>query len=209
MTLYCKAGDKPKVIYRFKGDKNDSTFYSEISPIDVNSVPFENPNLPDEIYAWNFSTGLNPRTTLADMPFRAKGKLTNFKVTGLINTDTVNGVVNGNWSCQFQDGDGNIITGSAVGRYPGDEPKLVKILVPNPDKPPEDICRLTVKNALGNTIFTASGKCPITYRVVCANCPDGYQECQTDKYPGYCCIPCKETASKINNLVPKTRCCHG
>ena len=34
-------------------------------------------------------------------------------------------------------------------------------------------------------------------------CPEGYIKCSSDKYPGYCCIPCKETASKIRAIGNK------
>ncbi|MBD2360047.1 hypothetical protein H6G36_02335 [Anabaena minutissima FACHB-250] len=204
MSLFCEIGDKPKVIYRVSGATEDSVFYAQTSPIDVNVVPFENPNLPGEIYAWNFSTNLNPRSTLAELGFRAKGKLTDFSVGNLLNTDTVNGQQIGNWSASFKDGDGNTISGSAIGYYPGDTPTLVKLLVPG-EKPPTDICQLQVKDAGGTLLFTASGKCPINYKVACSNCPDGQIECKHNKYPGYCCIPCQSTASKINNLAAKTR----
>lgn len=204
MTLYCDIGDKPKVIYRANGETKDSIYYSEVSPIDVTVVPYENPNLPGEIYAWNFSTALNPRSGLSELTFRAKGKLTDFKVGNLINTDTVNGQQIGNWSASFKDGDGNTISGSAVGYYPGDTPQLVKLLVPG-EKPPTDICQLIIKDSVGNQLFTASGKCPITYKVACGNCPPGQIECKTNKHPGYCCIPCQSTASKINNLAAKVR----
>ncbi|MBD2344171.1 hypothetical protein [Anabaena subtropica] len=205
MSLYCEIGDKPKVIYRANGDKEDSIFYAEVSPIDVSVVPVENPNLKDEIYAWNFSTNLNPRTTLQDMPFRAVGKLTAFRVTGTGSINTVNGQQIAEYSAEFRDGNGALITGSAVGNYPGDTPKLVKILIPNEDKPPEDICRLEVRNTNGDLIFSASGKCPIPFKVACGNCPPGQIECKSNKYPGYCCIPCQGTAAKINNLAAKVR----
>lgn len=205
MTLYCNIGDKPKVIYRASGDTKDKEYYAPIAPIDVNVIPFENPNLPNETYAWNFSTALNPRAGLSQLTFRAKGKLTDFKVGNLINTDTVNGQQIGNWAASFKDGNGNIISGSAVGYYPGDMPKLVKLLVPDPIKPPTDICQLQVKDINGKLLFTSSGKCPITYKVICGNCAEGEQECKTNKYPGYCCIPCQKTATRINNLAAKVR----
>ncbi|MCC5597969.1 hypothetical protein [Nostoc favosum] len=202
MTQYCKLGDKPKVIYRKNGASEDNVFYANVSPIDVTVVPYENPNLPNQMYAWNFSTALNPRTTLEQMPFRAIGKLTDFKVTGLINTDTVNGVQIGNWSCQFKDGNGSLIAGSAVGYHPNDPPTLAKILIPNPDSP-SDICKLQIKDTNGNLLFTASGKCPILYKVACGDCPDESHKCTHNKYPGYCCVPCKQTGDRLKNLANK------
>ncbi|BAT56381.1 hypothetical protein NOS3756_53860 [Nostoc sp. NIES-3756] len=196
MSLYCQVGDKPKVIFRKNGDIQDNTYYSPSSPINVTVTPLDNPNLNGETYAWNFSTNLNPRTTLEQLPFRAIGKLTDFRVTGVISTDTVNGQQVANYGAEFRDGNGNLITGSAVG-YLGDTPKLAKILLPNTNKPPEQICKLEVKDTSQNILFSASGKCPINYQVACGNCPDGYIECKTDSYPGYCCIPCSELRNGI------------
>ena len=40
-----------------------------------------------------------------------------------------------------------------------------------------------------------------TVEVACDdNCPEGYLKCTSDKYPGYCCLPCKRTANKIRAL---------
>lgn len=208
MTLYCEIGDKPKVIYRISGDTKNKIFQSEVSPIDVSVVPFENPNLPNETYAWNFSTTRNPKSTLADMPFRAKGKLTNFRVTGIGNIDTVNGQQIAEYSAEFRDGNGALITGSAVGNYPGDEPRLVKLLVPG-DKPPSNICQIRVKDSSGKLLFSDSGKCSITYKVACGNCPPNQCEHKTNAYPGYCCVNCSSVRDKLNSLTNKAKRKHG
>lgn len=44
-----------------------------------------------------------------------------------------------------------------------------------------------------------------TFDVVCGDgrCPAGHQECPHKEYPGYCCIPCASTASKIKKLASK------
>jgi hypothetical protein len=48
------------------------------------------------------------------------------------------------------------------------------------------------------------GDCPITYKFACGDeCPDGHIKCEYPGYPGYCCIPCQATASKIRNLAAK------
>jgi hypothetical protein len=69
--------------------------------------------------------------------------------------------------------------------------------------PGEGGCKLTVKNSNGQQLFEVTGECPINYEVACGNCPPGYIECKTNKHPGYCCVPCQKTASKINNLATK------
>ncbi len=205
MTLYCEIGDKPRVIYRANGATVDSTFQSSIAPIDVSVIPFDNPNLPNELYAFNYSTNLRPKVTIEDMPFRVIGKIRNFRVTRLLNTDVVDGVTLGNWEAAFDYGIDSTFVGSGVGYYPGDLPKLVKILIPNPAKPPDDICKLEVKDINGNLLFSASGKCPIVFKVACGNCPPGEMECATDTYPGYCCIPCSEIRSGIASATAAVR----
>jgi hypothetical protein len=43
-----------------------------------------------------------------------------------------------------------------------------------------------------------------TVEVACDdNCPEGYLKCASNKHPGYCCLPCKETANKIRALGTK------
>ncbi|MDQ3018249.1 MAG: porin [bacterium] len=202
MTLHCKIGQSPKVIYKFKDDKSDRVYLLQVSPVDVSTSPDEDPNIKGETYAWNFSTSLNPRTTLEQMPFRAKGKLTNFKVDSLINTDIVNGVTIGNWRCSFKDGNGNMAFGSAVGYYPNDKPTLAKMLVPG-EKPPDDICQIKIKDATGKLLFSESGKCPCNYQVACEGCPPGSNKCTHKGYPGYCCIPCKQTGDRLQNMANK------
>lgn len=48
--------------------------------------------------------------------------------------------------------------------------------------------------------FSASPK----YKVNCDDeCPPDHCKCPTIKYPGYCCLPCKEIAARINNLAAR------
>lgn len=201
MVLHCKIGDTPKIIYKFK-DTPERIFIPNKSPIDVTISFVVNPNLNGETYAWNFSTNLNPRTTLDQMPFRAKGKLTNFKIDFEVNRQIVNGVEIAEWQCSFKDGDGILITGKAVGYYPNDQPTLVKILLPG-EKPLEDICQIKIKDASGELLFSESGKCPCNYQVACKECPPGYIKCVHKRYPGYCCIPCKTTGDRLKNIANK------
>ena len=67
----------------------------------------------------------------------------------------------------------------------------------------EDGCKLVVSHK-GNILYEEEGECPLEFNVVCDDdCPPGYLKCKSDKYPGYCCLPCKETAFKIQNLGAK------
>lgn len=79
-------------------------------------------------YIWNFSTSLNPRScgNQGECPFLTTGPITNFKVTGIINRDTLpDGTPIAEYSASFVQAGGAVITGSAVGFYPGDQPTLV------------------------------------------------------------------------------------
>ncbi|MDZ8227529.1 hypothetical protein [Nostoc sp. ChiVER01] len=64
-------------------------------------------------------------------------------------------------------------------------------------------CIIRIRNKEGKLLFKDSGQCPITFTVKCAKdkCPPGYVQCDTPKYPGFCCIPCKETGTKLKNIA--------
>ncbi len=42
-------------------------------------------------------------------------------------------------------------------------------------------------------------------KVSCDGCPPNHIKCEHPRYPGYCCLPCKETANKINQVANKIR----
>lgn len=88
-------------------------------------------------YYWNYSTSANPRVIGAngENAFSVQvGPLTQFKVTGIINEDTIDGVKYVNYAAQHVDGNGTLFIGSAVG-FEGDPPVLVTRRVDNlPDE---------------------------------------------------------------------------
>ena len=64
-------------------------------------------------------------------------------------------------------------------------------------------CSIQIINSEG-FIFTRSGECPINYEVSCGDdCPEGSHKCTHNKYPGYCCVPCKETGTRLKNMANK------
>lgn len=65
-------------------------------------------------------------------------------------------------------------------------------------------CEIRIKHE-SLTLHSQTGDCPITYTVDCGNCPDGYLKLKTDSYPGYCCLPCKQTAQQIQNIANKIK----
>ena len=59
-------------------------------------------------------------------------------------------------------------------------------------------------NDLTGKIFSKTYKEEPRYEVACDDeCPPGYCKCPTIKYPGYCCLSCKDVAARINNLAAR------
>lgn len=55
-------------------------------------------------------------------------------------------------------------------------------------------------------IFTDTAHGVGSFNVKCDDdCPPGYIKCEHPRYPGYCCLPCKSIAEKVNNLANKIR----
>ncbi len=66
-------------------------------------------------------------------------------------------------------------------------------------------CEIKISKA-GQIIFSDKGPCPVKFDVACDDdCPEGSHKCRHNKYPGYCCIPCKQTGQRINNIANKIR----
>jgi hypothetical protein len=64
-------------------------------------------------------------------------------------------------------------------------------------------CTISIVNGNGYT-FSKAGECPIKYEVSCGDdCPEGSHKCTHNKYPGYCCVPCKEVGDKLKNIALK------
>lgn len=80
----------------------------------------------------------------------------------------------------------------------------------------DDSCDLTITECGWNLEIKDSkrqvfnkfypGDKPPKVEVACdEECPPGHIKCEHPRYPGYCCIPCKTTAEKINNIANKIR----
>lgn len=64
-------------------------------------------------------------------------------------------------------------------------------------------CQITVTTEKGASYKSSKGK-NCNFEVACdEDCPPDHVKCEHPAYPGYCCIPCKSTAEKINNLANK------
>lgn len=63
--------------------------------------------------------------------------------------------------------------------------------------------QVTINDSQGKTIVvSASGTA--AWKVTCdEECPEGSHKCTHNKYPGYCCVPCKEVGDKLKNIANK------
>jgi len=77
---------------------------------------------------------------------------------------------------------------------------------PSPAPPlPDTTDTITVKQN-GVTLVTFTGKHAAKYSVTCGDvCPEGTCKCEQTAYPGYCCLPCGEVASQINDMIQLAR----
>ncbi|MCM0588783.1 MAG: hypothetical protein HEQ35_06985 [Gloeotrichia echinulata IR180] len=182
--MYCQQGDKPKVKYKFN-DGAYKIFESKFSPIDVitRSTQATSDNYSPEGFQISF---YSPN---------------NFKILTAIVKDYR--IVNKGY-LEFNSipcgGDTFTTTGPTI------DPSTIVIdkSVKCPPQKSDENCIIEIKyNA--QIIFSDTGKCPVSFTVACGNCPDGTVECKTNYYPVYCCLPCAETAAKINNLANNIR----
>ncbi|MEA5624109.1 hypothetical protein [Nostoc sp. UHCC 0251] len=62
---------------------------------------------------------------------------------------------------------------------------------------------LSVIDANGKTITRKYPTEP-RYEISCNDdCPEGSHKCTHKKYPGYCCVPCKEVGDRLKNMANK------
>jgi hypothetical protein len=62
---------------------------------------------------------------------------------------------------------------------------------------------LTITESNSNKIIRTYQSQPI-FNVTCDDdCPEGSHKCTHNKYPGYCCVPCKETGDRLKNMANK------
>ncbi|BAZ66274.1 hypothetical protein NIES4106_53530 [Fischerella sp. NIES-4106] len=191
MTLYCNEGDQPKIEYTFNG-KNKQIYEPGIAPIEV---------VLDQVRKNNYGEDYNAEGFTIISANGAEQAVINYR--------TRNGNEIQFWSCGSSDWDNRQPDGTYPVWYPLISPivRIDKTRGCPPPIPPQD-CIIKVYYQ-GRLLFSQRGECPIDYDVICGNCPTGYIECKTNRYPGYCCTKCSDIASKINNLVPKVRCCNG
>lgn len=65
--------------------------------------------------------------------------------------------------------------------------------------------KLSIFNKDGIKMYEKINDELMTEKVNCNGCPPGHIKCKSNHYPGYCCVPCKPTADRINNLVSRIK----
>lgn len=64
-------------------------------------------------------------------------------------------------------------------------------------------CKIQVTDKNGVIYEKQFTPCPEVEINCDDECPEGQLKCSSNKFPGYCCLPCKETANKIRELGAK------
>lgn len=198
MATYCEEGDKPRIEYKFN-DKDKQIYKPGFAPIEVVLDKAIKNNYGEDYNAEGFTivTETGQEVTIINYRLRPTefGSASGYDIQY--------------WSCGHDDWDNRQPDGSysVWGRLESPIARIDKTKKCPPPIPPQD-CIIKVLYQ-GQLLFSQRGECPIDYTVICGNCPPGYKECKTNRYPGYCCTKCSDVASKINNLVPKVRCCDG
>ncbi|MCF4968707.1 hypothetical protein [Nostoc sp. CMAA1605] len=188
MTIFCNEGDKPKVRYQSKS-RGKRVYQSKVSPIEVLLEPIKKNEYGDDYNAEGYTityangdeqTVINHRTRIDPVSGQPQIQF---------------------WSCGSTDWDNRQSDGTYSVWYSYGSPvaNIDKSRGCPPPIPPQDFSIKILYE--GNVIFRDRSDTEITYEVDCGNCPTGHIECKTPEYPGFCCIPCKETAAAINNLA--------
>lgn len=193
--MYCTTDDtKALISYKFGDGRNETIMVEGIVPLNVTIDSIGKKQL--------HSSGNAPITYIAP------GAITSITCTGKFRqigdrADTelpcdyviANSVINGNqWIANYD---------SLYADNTGDMNFDISYIA--------DECFIRVRDLQGRLIFKDKGQCPITYEVKCIkqHCPEGFCECKTDGYPGYCCNDCKDTASKIHAITEQLRGMNG
>ncbi|MBD2416086.1 hypothetical protein FACHB389_35515 [Nostoc calcicola FACHB-389] len=72
----------------------------------------------------------------------------------------------------------------------------------------KSVCNVTILGGDNSRIYRSEHDEPctdITVKAGCNGCPEGSHKCTHNKYPGYCCVPCKEVGSRLKNIASRVR----
>jgi hypothetical protein len=183
MTQYCEIGNKPKVEY--KKDGQVYTYLSDKSPIDIVLDKVQKNQYGDDYNAEGYTIQFSNGGEITVINHRTSGNTIQY------------------WSCGSTDWDNRQADGTYPVWYnlPGAITQIDRSKGCPPPIPPQDyIIKISHE---GTLLYSDRSANPITYDVICGNCPPGQHECKTNKYPGYCCISCQKTSQRIDNLRGK------
>ena len=189
---YCNTGDNPKVLYQF-GSASQQVYQSSLSPIDVEVTTTP----PDATSNYN-PNGLWIRFGSPQGEFLY---IDAYVVDYYLYNDPVYGP-----SIALKGCGGGFFLNPVTGLPNGHAVISSPVVIEGTNACPLDATRyyLLVKYQ-GQIIFQDSGTSSPTFTVQCGKCPDGQCECASNKYPGYCCSDCGNTAAQINAITQLVR----
>lgn len=184
---YCTGKSKAILQYYFS-DKKIKTFESALVPIGIETVQ------PDSLgVCWRFfGQGVNND---AFFELFACGESPSFEFNGLGFDLYMDGVRLGGSEYYYRSGTNSV--------------SRVDQMVPTPGLVTSGNCdclaQCEIKVIKDNKIiFSDKGDCPLKFTVTCDDdCPENSHKCKHNKYPGYCCIPCKQTGDRLKNIANK------
>ena len=189
MTAYCNPGDKPKVYVQFNG-QSQQIYEPNVSPIDVSSEDFnvDGTNYSETGYGLTFyspNNGVGISVIARNYQLRNVSEHNSTIDIQLCGQDAM--------KAGYADCDPSTLTSDNSLHCPDIKKNTLKT-------------KIHIKKS-GETvdIFTVTGDHPGTYKVACGNCPDGYCECPSQGYPGYCCLDCDAVARQLHSITQKLK----
>jgi len=222
MTGYCDGKPPAKVLIQFKNGAKEEVI-SDSVPVDVavtkkKAVETTEDN-PDDAQGYccnvtylvkinftactlsRFGTGEcegEPGSDSVEAHFT--GKLVTIKLSKV--GDIATGVIATVKDCEGKEHDERLLglAGSKIISYSIASIKRAdgKPDLCDPPDPDEKKCVITIKDKNGQIIYKKEEDCPIRFKVRCGKeCAEGEIRCQSNDYPGYCCIDCDELARAL------------
>ena len=189
MLKYCQ-NKKTATVAFVKKDGTKGQIKVEPAPVEVECGNGQGK------YIYDLKTsGFKPNTCIPDGGYQFGGqRIADLYQLGTT-TEKFSGVVCSYVSIKWYVGDKVVANDVVSPQY-----KISKVPNPNTGN------RLIVKDGNGKTVLQEDNvNCELT-KVSCDDeCPPDHIRCETNRYPGHCCIPCKSTASKIDNLASRIK----
>jgi hypothetical protein len=189
--MHCNSGDKPTVFFTPKLSNQRGEYKSDKAPIEVS----------EEKESVGSYAKYNARGMTLTFANGSKATYVNYRLDNTGQNIQF-------WSCGANDWDNRQPDGTYPVFYPLSNGAITNIDRTKgcpPPYPTGEECVLKVRYQ-GEIIFSTKINCGSGYDVACnGKCKPGEIECPKPGYPGYCCISCQGTASRISNLGAKIR----